>query len=92
MMAEKNKSYFSHTYLCLQFFLRSEDVGKPRAEAVQHKLAELNQYVPVHLMSEDVTAERLDNFEASFGIILFVIFTMSGLYGFNVSICLNIRI
>ncbi|OJT04112.1 Ubiquitin-activating enzyme E1 1 [Trametes pubescens] len=33
--------------LSSQFFLRQEDVGKPRAEATLPRLAELNAYVPV---------------------------------------------
>ncbi|TFY80751.1 hypothetical protein EWM64_g3261 [Hericium alpestre] len=33
--------------LSSQFFLREDDVGKPRAEATHKRLAELNAYVPV---------------------------------------------
>lgn len=33
-----------------QFFLREEDVGKPRGAVTAPRLAELNSYVPVHLM------------------------------------------
>ena len=33
--------------LSAQFFLREEDVGKPRAGVTAPRLAELNQYVPV---------------------------------------------
>src|SRR5690606_17967904 len=35
--------------LSSQSYLREEDVGKPRAEVSQPRLAELNNYVPVHL-------------------------------------------
>lgn len=34
--------------LSSQFFLRAEDIGKPRAAAMLPRLAELNTYVPVH--------------------------------------------
>jgi ubiquitin-activating enzyme E1 len=36
--------------LSTQYFLRQEDIGKPRAEATLHRLAELNAYVPVRLL------------------------------------------
>ncbi|EPS43694.1 hypothetical protein H072_2288 [Dactylellina haptotyla CBS 200.50] len=41
--------------LSAQFFLRKEDVGKPRAEASQPRLAELNTYVPVTVHTESPT-------------------------------------
>ncbi|KAK6350328.1 SPS-sensor component ptr3 [Orbilia brochopaga] len=43
-----------------QFFLRKEDIGKPRAEATQPRLAELNTYVPVSVH----TANPFENLES----------------------------
>ncbi|NXD32169.1 UBA1 enzyme, partial [Spelaeornis formosus] len=44
-----------------QFFLREEDVGKPRAQVTAPRLAELNSYVPVKILegSGEITAEMV---------------------------------
>ncbi|WVF71622.1 hypothetical protein IAT40_006430 [Kwoniella sp. CBS 6097] len=44
-----------------QFFLREEDVGKPRAQVTAPRLAELNSYVPVKLLegSGEITPEMV---------------------------------
>ena len=39
-----------------QFFLVESDIGKPRAKCCISKLAELNDYVPVHLMEKAIDA------------------------------------
>jgi len=39
--------------LSSQFFLRPEDVGKPRAEVTAPRLAELNAYTPVSIHKSD---------------------------------------
>ncbi|KAJ2049130.1 E1 ubiquitin-activating protein, partial [Coemansia sp. S2] len=41
--------------LSSQFFLHSEDVGKPRAQVSAPRLAELNQYVPVSVLDKELT-------------------------------------
>ncbi|KAJ1929637.1 E1 ubiquitin-activating protein [Tieghemiomyces parasiticus] len=46
-----------------QFFLREEDVGTPRAQASAARLAELNQYVPVHVLTEELTPEVIQRFK-----------------------------
>ncbi|KAK8864255.1 hypothetical protein IAR55_001501 [Kwoniella newhampshirensis] len=44
-----------------QFFLRQEDVGKPRAQVTAPRLAELNSYVPVKILegSGEITPEMV---------------------------------
>ncbi|GJJ07325.1 hypothetical protein Clacol_001526 [Clathrus columnatus] len=42
-----------------QFFLRDSDVGKSRAEATVHRLAELNTYVPVKVLPGEVLSVDL---------------------------------
>ncbi|KAJ2783125.1 E1 ubiquitin-activating protein [Coemansia javaensis] len=49
--------------LASQFFLRSEDVGKPRAAVAAPRLAELNQYVPVSVLDGELTAEAVGGFK-----------------------------
>ncbi|EWC48694.1 ubiquitin-activating enzyme E1 1 [Drechslerella stenobrocha 248] len=39
--------------LSAQFFLRKEEIGRPRAEVTQPRLAELNAYVPVSVHTEN---------------------------------------
>lgn len=45
------------TDLSSQFFLTTEDIGKPRDKATAAKLAELNQYVPVKVLEGDILDE-----------------------------------
>lgn len=44
-----------------QFFLREDDVGKPRASVTAPRLAELNSYVPIKLLegSGEITPEMV---------------------------------
>jgi len=49
------------------FFLREDDIGKPRATATMPRLAELNNYVPVHVHDGDL--ERKD-FLSKFAIVV----------------------
>ncbi|ODQ67733.1 ubiquitin-activating enzyme E1 [Nadsonia fulvescens var. elongata DSM 6958] len=49
--------------LSSQFFLREEDIGKPRATVSAGRLAELNQYVPVHVIEEELTEKVLSQFK-----------------------------
>lgn len=48
-----------------QFFLRKEDLSKhaSRAQATAPRLAELNTYVPVRVLEEDLTKEVLSKFQ-----------------------------
>jgi hypothetical protein len=50
-----------------QFFLREEDVGKPRAAVTVPRLAELNAYVPVRDLGgkagQPVTVELIQGFQ-----------------------------
>lgn len=52
-----------------QFFLREEDVGKPRAEAAVRRLAELNAYVPVRNLGgepgKEITTAMIAGFQVS---------------------------
>ncbi|KAL5015056.1 hypothetical protein ScPMuIL_009326 [Solemya velum] len=45
------------------FFLREADIGKNRAEVSHPRLAELNNYVPVHCYTGDLTNEYLKGFQ-----------------------------
>lgn len=51
----------------LQFFLREEDVGKPRAQVTGPRLAELNSYVPVHVLEGkgEITPEMIAPYQVS---------------------------
>ncbi|KAF9055006.1 ubiquitin activating enzyme [Hymenopellis radicata] len=53
--------------LSTQFFLRPEDVGKPRAEATVPRLAELNAYVPVRNLGgtagQEITVDLIKGFQ-----------------------------
>ena len=49
-----------------QFFLRQEDVGKPKAAVTQPRLAELNNYAPIELYSGALSPDFL----AQFGIVV----------------------
>ena len=51
-----------------QFFLRESDIGKPRAEATLPRLAELNAYVPVRVLSsgpgQEISPDLIKGFQA----------------------------
>lgn len=51
-----------------QFFLREDDVGKPRAECTARRLAELNAYVPVRNLGgsagQEITVDLIEGFQA----------------------------
>ncbi|RIA93556.1 ubiquitin-activating emzyme E1 [Glomus cerebriforme] len=49
--------------LSSQFFLREEDVGKPRATISAPRLAELNQYVPISILEGELTNDKIRNFQ-----------------------------
>ncbi|KAI0320611.1 ubiquitin activating enzyme [Amylostereum chailletii] len=53
--------------LSTQFFLREEDIGKPRAVAAVPRLAELNSYVPVRNLGgasgQAITIDQVKNFQ-----------------------------
>ncbi|KAH9951667.1 ubiquitin activating enzyme [Amylocystis lapponica] len=53
--------------LSSQFFLRAEDVGKPRADAAVARLAELNAYVPVRNLGgqpgKEITVDLIKGFQ-----------------------------
>ncbi|KAJ1727979.1 E1 ubiquitin-activating protein [Coemansia biformis] len=49
--------------LSSQFFLREQDVGEPRAAVAAPRLAELNQYVPVSVLDEELTPEVIATFK-----------------------------
>ncbi|KAI7899270.1 ubiquitin-activating emzyme E1 [Cokeromyces recurvatus] len=51
------------TDLSAQFYLTENDIGQPRAKVTQPKLAELNQYVPVHLLESDLTEDALKKYK-----------------------------
>ena len=48
-----------------QFFLREEDIGKPRASVTAPRLAELNSYVPVHEVTgyPEVTIDMVKKYQ-----------------------------
>ncbi|EKM59140.1 uncharacterized protein PHACADRAFT_249384 [Phanerochaete carnosa HHB-10118-sp] len=54
--------------LSSQYFLRKEDIGKPRAEIAVPRLAELNAYVPVRNLGgergQEITVEMIKGFQA----------------------------
>jgi ubiquitin-activating enzyme E1 len=66
-MASSYRRCFYQT--SLQFFLRLQDVGKPRAEATLPRLAELNAYVPVRNLGgkpgEEITVDLIQGFQVS---------------------------
>jgi ubiquitin-activating enzyme E1 len=51
----------------VQFFLREEDVGKPRADVTVPRLAELNAYVPVRVLNgqagHPISVELIQGFQ-----------------------------
>lgn len=51
----------------LKFFLRAEDIGKPRAAVTVPRLAELNSYVPVRDLGgsagQPITTEAVKGFQ-----------------------------
>jgi molybdopterin/thiamine biosynthesis adenylyltransferase len=49
----------------LQFFLREEDIGKPRAATSAPRLAELNQYVPISVLEGELTTDKIRNFQVN---------------------------
>lgn len=51
-----------------QFFLREDDVGKPRAQVTAPRLAELNSYVPVKTLegSGQITPEMVEPYQVSY--------------------------
>lgn len=49
----------SYADLGSQFYLSEGDIGKPRAEACASKLAELNPYVPVSVVTSELTADTV---------------------------------
>ncbi|OSX60314.1 hypothetical protein POSPLADRAFT_1066666 [Postia placenta MAD-698-R-SB12] len=53
--------------LSSQFFLRAEDVGKPRADVAAARLAELNAYVPVRNLGgqsgKEITVDMITGFQ-----------------------------
>ncbi|CEP19174.1 hypothetical protein [Parasitella parasitica] len=51
------------TDLSAQFYLTEQDIGQPRAKVTQPKLAELNQYVPVHLLEGELTEDALKKYK-----------------------------
>lgn len=52
-----------------KFFLRHEDIGKPRAEAAVVRLSELNAYVPVRNLGGqpgmEITVDSIKGFQVS---------------------------
>ncbi|CAG8578525.1 9383_t:CDS:10 [Funneliformis mosseae] len=49
--------------LSTQFFLREDDVGKPRASITAPRLSELNQYVPISILEGELTSDKIRNFQ-----------------------------
>ena len=49
--------------LSSQFFLRIDDIGKPRDEVTAPRVAELNAYTPVHIHKSDNLAANLSQFD-----------------------------
>ncbi|RKP19781.1 ubiquitin-activating enzyme E1 [Rozella allomycis CSF55] len=49
--------------LAAQFFLHESDYGKRRDEASVGKLAELNSYVPVHVLDGEFSVEMVERFQ-----------------------------
>ncbi|CAG8556263.1 1888_t:CDS:10 [Funneliformis caledonium] len=49
--------------LSTQFFLREDDVGKPRASISAPRLSELNQYVPISILEGELTSDKIRNFQ-----------------------------
>ena len=51
----------------MQFFLRQEDIGRPRAEATHPRLSELNAYVPVRNLGgnagQPITVDLIQGFQ-----------------------------
>ena len=48
--------------LASQFYCQFEDIGRPRAAVSAPKLSELNPYVPVNVVSEELTLELVSSF------------------------------
>jgi ubiquitin-activating enzyme E1 len=52
----------SYTDLSSQFYLSEADLGKPRAGACASKLSELNPYVPVNVLSGELTTDVVSGY------------------------------
>lgn len=50
-------------FLTTQFYLRNADTGKNRAQVTAPRLAELNSYVPVSVLSGELTHEKIKAFQ-----------------------------
>lgn len=48
--------------LSTQFFLRPEDIGKPRARCSRDRLAALNPYVPIHVLDGELTLDSIKKY------------------------------
>lgn len=46
-----------------QFFLRESDIGRPRDESTLPRIRELNRYVPVEVLGQELSNEVLSRFQ-----------------------------
>lgn len=53
------------TDLGTQFFLRKEDIGKPRGQVTAPRLADLNSYVPIKLLEGEgeITVDQVKDYQ-----------------------------
>jgi ubiquitin-activating enzyme E1 len=51
--------------LSANFYLTEKDIGKPRASACANKLAELNSYVQIKVITGELTPEVLAKFQVN---------------------------
>ncbi|KAI9336082.1 hypothetical protein BDR26DRAFT_839052 [Obelidium mucronatum] len=58
-----DRGFVEVTDLSSQFYLHMSDIGKPRAQATVHRLAELNSYVPVSVVDSDLTEAELKKYQ-----------------------------
>ncbi|KAF9365135.1 SPS-sensor component ptr3 [Mortierella sp. NVP85] len=49
--------------LSTQFFLTEADIGQPRDVVSRPRLAELNSYVPIHVLQGELTTDKLSQFK-----------------------------
>lgn len=61
------------------YYISDKDVGKNRAEAVYDKLADLNSYVSVRVLTDDMSYELLKNYS----VVVFIDYNLDELIKFN---------
>lgn len=75
-MSVFSRRTISTTCVPFQYFLREEDIGKPRATAMLPRISELNAYVPVRNLGgkagQEITVDLIQPFQVRRAFLVFV--------------------